>query len=94
MAHSIAELERLIRHHNELYWQKAAPEILFRYYENGSEGCLVVANTSRNKTAALELPAFNGTVCDFFDPAWTYRPGEKITLEPYGTLTVRMEKKQ
>ena len=34
MAHTVAELEQLIRHHNELYWQKAAPEISDVEYDN------------------------------------------------------------
>ena len=34
MAHSVAELEQLIRHHNELYWRKGAPEISDVEYDN------------------------------------------------------------
>ena len=33
MSHTLAELEKLIAYHNQLYWEKAAPEISDAEYD-------------------------------------------------------------
>ncbi len=67
-------------------------EILYKYFEKGDEGCLLVVNTSNKKTSSLTLPAGNKKITDFFDAEWEYAAGKKYILAPYETMVLRMKK--
>lgn len=74
-------------------WKLAADkEILYKYFEKGNEGCLLVVNTSNRKKSSLALPAGKMKITDFFDPAWEYPTGKKYTLAPYETMILKIKK--
>ncbi|MBE6373350.1 MAG: hypothetical protein E7055_14940 [Lentisphaerae bacterium] len=62
---------------------KAGRDILYQYYTNGREGCLLAVNLSSKDTEnlTLDLPG-KGEIADFFDNAWKYGRGSTIRLQP------------
>ena len=71
---------------------KAGGNILYQYYSCGQEGCLLAVNLSSKKTETLvlDLPG-QGEITDFFDNAWKYRRGSRITLQPCGSAVLRVK---
>jgi len=71
---------------------KADSDILYQYYSNGKEGCLLAVNLSSKKreTLVLDLPG-KGEITDFFDNVWKYRRGNRITLQPCGSVVLKVK---
>ena len=71
---------------------KADSDILYQYYSNGKEGCLLAVNLSSKDPGALmlDLPG-NGEITDFFDAAWKYQRNSKITLQPCGSIILKVK---
>ena len=70
---------------------KTSDNILYRYYSNGKENCLLAVNLSSRKTEVfpLDLPG-NGEIADFFDSAWKYGRGSTVSLPPCGSVVLRV----
>ena len=68
---------------------KAGRDILYQYYTNGREGCLLAVNLSSKDTEnlTLDLPG-KGEIADFFDHAWKYGRGSTIRLQPCGSVVL------
>ena len=68
---------------------KAGRDILYQYYTNGREGCLLAVNLSSKDTEnlTLDLPG-KGEIADFFDNAWKYGRGSTIRLQPCGSVVL------
>ena len=70
---------------------KTSGNILYRFYSNGKESCLLAVNLSSKKHEALplDLPG-SGGITDFFDGAWKYERGSSIDLPPCGAVVLRV----
>ncbi|MBO7146900.1 MAG: hypothetical protein J6W81_04055 [Lentisphaeria bacterium] len=71
---------------------KTDADILYQYYHNGKEGCLLAVNLSskNHRSLVLDLPG-KGEITDFFDEAWKYKRGSKITLQPCGSVVLKVK---
>ena len=71
---------------------KADRDILYQYYTNGREGCLLAVNLSSKNTEqlTLDLPG-KGEIADFFDSVWKYERGSRIRLAPCGSVVLRVK---
>ena len=70
---------------------KADSDILYQYYSNGQEGCLMAVNLSSKNPASMELALpGNGEITDFFDSAWKYKRNSKITLPPCNSIILKV----
>ena len=71
---------------------KADDDILYKYYHNGTGGCLLAVNlSSKNSgTVLLDLPG-KGELSDFFDSAWKYKRGGKVILAPCGSIVLKVK---
>ena len=70
---------------------KTSGNVLWRFYSDGKEHCLLAVNLSSRTTAALtlDLPG-KGEIADFFDDAWKYDRGSTIALPPCGSVVLRV----
>ena len=70
---------------------KTSGNILYRFYSNGKESCLLAVNLSSKAhgTLPLDLPGTGG-ITDFFDSAWKYERGSSIDLPPCGAVVLRV----
>ncbi len=71
---------------------KADSDILYQYYSNGQEGCLMAVNLSSKNPASLklDLPG-KGEITDFFDSVWKYKRNSKITIRPCESIILKVK---
>ena len=71
---------------------KADSDILYQYYSNGKEGCLLAVNLSSKNlgTITLDLPG-KGEISDFFDSVWKYKRNSNIALQPCGSIILKVK---
>ena len=67
----------------------ASPDIAYQLYRSKDHDLLLAVNMSRSDDAAIRLDfPDKKQLSDALDPAWTWKPGEKVVLKPYQTLIV------
>jgi len=71
---------------------KTSSDVLYKYYTNGKECCLMAVNLSskNQEVLPLNLPG-KGEITDFFDSAWKYGQGSKVTLQPCGSVVLSVK---